>query len=705
MTRKLDEPSGARRDTFVDLPTGVFRLENLGSNVAILAAILLLASSAWLAFFNLYDVRRSDTLAAQSQAAQALLDPLRSTLTDAETGQRGYLLTGNSSYLEPYEAAKRRLPAELVRLQARLQADEQIPHVARILRLAAAKMDELARTLGLARAGQRQAALTLLRTSKGKQIMDALRVEIDALTPRTSAAQRQERAQARSAWPRAAVVALGVLSSVLMAAVGLGQRRQRRAVSASLASLKRFTRAFGSSQGLLRALSGTITFWARGMERLYGYTAHEAVGRSSDELLNTEYSTPRAQIQATLEREGHWEGDVVMHRRDGTNIEVATQWSLDPGEKGQSDAVIVLDNDISQTRRAERADERSNLLLRTIVEAAPGPIYAKDRQGNMLLANAGALRLIGQHGPDVEGRAGVNLIANSAQADLVMANDRRIMDAGQVEQLEEEVVDSDGVARVWLSTKTPIRNSAGKVSGLVDVSVEITELKARADALAKLNIELNNALADRDVALQQRDMLLREVYHRVKNNLQIIDGLLVMQARQLKDPHGRIALLGLRNRLHALALVHHQLMHSKNLKTFDIAPFLQELASTIIEGGTEGGISLSISAIPLEVDLDFAIPIGLLVAELVTNSIKHAFPSGKGKITVILERRTNGEIALIVSDNGQGWPPGTAIQGVNGPGLGTRIINGLVNQLHGAQIMNNDRGARTEIRVPAPAPS
>ncbi len=700
MAQETDDPPRTQRRAFIRPPRFIFMIGHLGGNAAIVMASLLFIASIWLASANLREARKSAAFARQSHGEQTVLDSLLSTLKDAETGQSGYLLTGNVRYLEAYTAAASHLPAELSRLKAEPKTGGQGRRMARIRGLAMAKMAELDRTVDLAKAGHRQAALNLVRTDRGKQIMDALRAEIDGLKPGGNAELQQSRA--RWAWPRAAVVLLGVLSSALLTGMALGQRRERRAAMVSLASLKRFTSAFGASQGLLRTLGGTITFWTRGMERLYGFTAREAIGRRSDDLFDTQFPAPREQIQAKLERDGHWEGDVIKHRRDGSEVEVATLLSLHRGDEGEADDVIVLDNDISERRRAERADEQSSTLLRTIVETAPGPIYAKDREGFMLLANAGALQLIGKPWIEIQGLVDIDLFNNRAQVESHTSDDRRIMEAGWVEETEEAIADDDGVLRVWLSTKTPFRNSSGQVSGLVSVSVEVTELKLRATALAKLNTELNCALAACDLALQQRDALLREVYHRVKNNLQIIDGFIVMQARQMEEPGAKTALLGLRNRIHALALVHHQLMHSKNLKTFDIAPFLKELASNIVDGGAKDGIKLSVSAIPLEVDLDFAIPMGLLVAELVTNSIKHAFPDGKGTITVSLECAAGGEIALIVSDDGQGRTAGNAMSGLSRSGLGTSIINGLVSQLDGEQIMEDSIGTRTEIRVPAP---
>jgi two-component sensor histidine kinase len=198
-------------------------------------------------------------------------------------------------------------------------------------------------------------------------------------------------------------------------------------------------------------------------------------------------------------------------------------------------------------------------------------------------------------------------------------------------------------------------------------------------------------------ALEQRDLLLREVYHRVKNNLQVIDGIVTLQSQRLADPDAKLALKGLRRRLYALGLVHQQLMSSSDLKTFDVSPFLKELSENIIEGIGRRDISLSVQAIPLDVGLDFAIPLGLLVTELVTNSLKHAFPEGKGKIDVVLDRRKDGSMVLIVSDNGAGYDMPEASHKEKASGLGTTLIDGLVSQLRAVINVRRMNGTISEV--------
>jgi two-component sensor histidine kinase len=244
---------------------------------------------------------------------------------------------------------------------------------------------------------------------------------------------------------------------------------------------------------------------------------------------------------------------------------------------------------------------------------------------------------------------------------------------------------------------------------LTQIGAADTARRLRAEAqLIQLNKNLEQRVEDRTAelvasnarlsqTLEQRDLLLREVYHRVKNNLQLIDSIVTLQARRLADPDAKNSLQGLRRRLYALGLVHQQLMSSSDLKTFDVSPFLSELSENIIEGIGGRDISLSVRAIPLDVGLDFAIPLGLLVTELVTNSLKHAFPDGKGKIEVVLDRQEDGGIVLVVSDNGIGYDILEASRAEKASGLGTTLIDGLVSQLKAIINVRRINGTISEV--------
>jgi two-component sensor histidine kinase len=229
----------------------------------------------------------------------------------------------------------------------------------------------------------------------------------------------------------------------------------------------------------------------------------------------------------------------------------------------------------------------------------------------------------------------------------------------------------------------------------------------------QINADLELRVVDRTAALvaanqkltetlSHRDLLLQEVYHRVKNNLQVIDSIVLLQERKLSDPDAKDSLKSLRSRVHALGLVHQQLMGSGDLKSFAVGQFLSELSENLLRGGANEGITISVDAIPLNIGLDIAIPLGLLVTELVTNSIKHAFRDGLGHIDLGLTRIDSHSVALCVSDNGRGLDSGADPSGETSGGLGMTLIQGLIKQLDATMTVRQQGGTATQIIFPYP---
>nr|WP_165356606.1 PAS domain-containing protein [Sphingosinicella sp. BN140058] len=142
---------------------------------------------------------------------------------------------------------------------------------------------------------------------------------------------------------------------------------------------------------------------------------------------------------------------------------------------------VLLDVDERRMLEAER--DRATTILRTFAEAVPGVVYAKDLEGRLLVANRGTTALLGKPPEAYIGRTDAEVLDDKAQAATVMANDRRVMDGGEAEQIEEEVRLPDGTSAVWLSTKAPLRNEQGEIVGLVGSSVDITERRMVEDAL------------------------------------------------------------------------------------------------------------------------------------------------------------------------------------------------------------------------------
>jgi PAS domain S-box-containing protein len=359
------------------------------------------------------------------------------------------------------------------------------------------------------------------------------------------------------------------------------------------------------------------------------------------------------------------------------------------------------------TALADRANAQQ-ALMRTEAEfrasfegAAVGKTQADPRNGQVLRVNRAFARMLGYQPEELVHRNGPELTwPEDREADA--AGFERLLGGRSAAFVREKRLKRRDGTPIWVRVSTTIaRNPDDQQPFLVISVVEDIEARHKAEAdLLAAKAELESTVSERTAALEQRDLLLRELYHRVKNNLQMVDALLLMQAQRTTDTETREGLNVLRGRIYTLGLLHQQLMSSEDLKTFDIAPFLEELASNILHSGENDEVELTVDACSLRVGLDFAIPLGLITTELITNALKHAVSDG-GHIQVVLGQESDGSVMLSVADDGGGM----SNLDQDGPGLGARIVRGLVSQLDGSMRIIRGEGLRVEVRAMTPAAS
>jgi two-component sensor histidine kinase len=211
------------------------------------------------------------------------------------------------------------------------------------------------------------------------------------------------------------------------------------------------------------------------------------------------------------------------------------------------------------------------------------------------------------------------------------------------------------------------------------------------DRVAARTVELTGAI-------KQRDLLLRELHHRVKNKMQMVDALVATQARHSGDAAARKGLQDVRSRIYVLALAHQQLMQS-DFETFDIAPFLRQLTDNILANRAEKSIELVVETIPLMVAIDFAAPLGLLATELVIDSLDHSSSIG-GRVVLTLRLNITQAVVLSVSDNRRAASLRVDADS-RSPTQRTKVIRGLVGQLDGTITERFSDGLHVEIVLPA----
>jgi len=214
---------------------------------------------------------------------------------------------------------------------------------------------------------------------------------------------------------------------------------------------------------------------------------------------------------------------------------------------------------------------------------------------------------------------------------------------------------------------------------------------------------------------QEKEVLLKEIHHRVKNNLQIISSILSLERGRAADQPMREALQDSQNRIRSIALIHEKLYQAHDLARIDLSEYVRELTHYLLRLYRGGGatIATAIRAEPAWLGIDTAVPCGLILNELISNALKHAFPPGWGmspdadeppqqaEIRIELRTEQDRQLMLIVGDNGVGLPPGLDL--ANTDSLGMKLVNILVDQLGGRLEIRNQNGAEFKVTFATPA--
>ena len=237
-----------------------------------------------------------------------------------------------------------------------------------------------------------------------------------------------------------------------------------------------------------------------------------------------------------------------------------------------------------------------------------------------------------------------------------------------------------------LTTTSPIFDGEGRIVGSVHIAKNITRRKQIENELVK--------------SLKEKEVLIKEVYHRVKNNLQVVSSLLQIQAGFIKDDFHREMFRESQNRIKSMSFVHQLLYQSKDLTRIDLKTYLAHLAPSVFKSYADavGRINLVVEVDNVYLDTDTAVHCGLIVNELLTNSLKYAFPDNRTGSIHIDVKETGGLVELVFSDDGHGLPEGLDIR--NNGSLGLQLVIALSeSQLRGKVVVEAGKNGGTVFKI------
>lgn len=436
---------------------------------------------------------------------------------------------------------------------------------------------------------------------------------------------------------------------------------------------------------------GEVLTWNPQCEDIFGYSEEEATGGLPPFFPDE----PEEEFFEELERvreEGTIESrEVKRTTRSGDRVHVRQSIAPVFGDEGDVEQVVYIFDDVTARKKVREELQEQQRLFQKLVENIDEVFY-------LVSADAQDLLYLSPGVEEIWGRNAAELMKDRwkwldgiHEEDLERVKEAALQQPEQPLDVKYRVVQPDGTVR-WVHDKSyPIENEHGEVTMMGGICEDITEYRE-----VEQNLEQS---------LKEKEMLLEELHHRVKNNLQIISSLISLQMHQIPDS-ARAAVEDIQSQVHAIASLHETLYNSEHLTETGFESYLRELTKKLktMYSSAQTNIELDVTPLKTHVDLERAVPCGLIVNELVSNALKHAFPEGGGAITVSLSPNEGNEdtsqYELRVEDDGVGLPE--EIDADQPDRFGLQLVQILVDgELDGSySVQTGESGTTFRIQFP-----
>jgi PAS domain S-box-containing protein len=405
-----------------------------------------------------------------------------------------------------------------------------------------------------------------------------------------------------------------------------------------------------------------------------------------------------ASIHAAMEEgKDTWRDEYRFLRADGRYVDILDRAHIRRTQNGAPVRLVGSMMDITDLKRTQEALQESEKRYRILTENASDIIWTvglKDMR--LTYISPSVTQHLGFTVEEAMARTAEEAYTPESMEKVItmFLEQMAIENAGNVDpartrMVELELFRKNGTVVPVEGNFSFLRDASGKPTDILAIIRNITERKMVEKSLK--------------AALQEKEILLREIHHRVKNNMQVVSSLLNLQAEKAGNEQARRSLIESRQRIMAMAMIHETLYSGNSLSAIDISTYLKTLVNHLNGFYNEQSmIDIELELEKVELGIDQAVPCGLILNELITNAFKHAFPDGhKGLLRIKVCMAHPRDLVLIVSDNGVGLPPDVDIE--NSSSLGLRLIHGLLtHQLRGSMTVSTEGGTVFALRWPLP---
>lgn len=428
-----------------------------------------------------------------------------------------------------------------------------------------------------------------------------------------------------------------------------------------------------------------LTYANEQLAHILGYPLPEVIGRDFRGFLD---KASRAMVADRYARRmrgddvpSRYDFDIVRKNGEKRRVEIISNLVQDSGNRIQT---ITHVRDITESRKLTEELNRQRELYRDLVEKADIAILIDDRAGRITYFNETFTRIFGYRSSEAGDLLGTSIVHPDDVERVKKTHLARMQGRKAPRSYEFRGLRKDGSIIHCQVDAVPLLEGE-RIFGTRSYIRDISEQKAGEERLRN--------------SLHEKEILLKEIHHRVKNNLQVIISLLNLQARHIKDPQALGMFEESRRRVRSIAMVHEKLYRSDDLSRVNFGEYLRSLSLHLFQmfGVNPELIRLDIEAPDIYLDINTAIPSGLLVSELASNSIKHAFPEGRnGNISIHMRKLEDGEIELSVRDDGIGLREN--LDPSQSDSFGLQLVSMLAEQLRGEITIDRSAGTNFIVR-------
>jgi PAS domain S-box-containing protein len=423
-------------------------------------------------------------------------------------------------------------------------------------------------------------------------------------------------------------------------------------------------------------MDGRMRRWNNYAQQITGYSKEEIGNMNALDFFEDEEKEKISKAIRTAIKEGYVEvrGNLVGKYGDKVPL-------LFKGSKATidgSERIIGLGVDISNVIAAQKEAQTHQKLLQAIIDQSESIIYIKDEESSLKFANKKYYNLFGLADKQELANRNKSLL-DDEQAQKIQKNDEYVRETGKTVRFEEEI-NIDGERKTFLSTKMLLKGVEQYENCIFGISTDITDRKKTEKQLEE--------------SVKEKEILLSEIHHRVKNNLAIISGLMDLEIMESSDDDLIGKLKDSQSRINSIATTHEILYQERNFSDLDFEKTIKRLVERILEM-FNSDVVIDYDIETIDININQALPCALIVNELITNALKHAFEAGDDNMITVKARQPDEKVWVQISDNGKGLPDDIDLE--KSMTLGMQLINTLIDQLNGDGKFTQDNGTTFEL--------